>query len=125
MRIGPQRPVNPDAIVAPQGYRVEALVTGLSLPSAVSFGPGGELYLAESGGIAGRAATPPRVLRIDPDRSVNEIGRLDHPIVGLVYRNGELFIGEDGPAPRILRVTAEAEIQFLVEGLPGGGDYGL
>jgi glucose/arabinose dehydrogenase len=125
MRIGPQRPVNPDAIVAPQGYRVEALITGLSFPSAISFGPGGELYLAESGGVAGQLVSPPRVLRIDPDRSVNEIGRLDNPIVGLVYRNGELFIAEDSSLPRILRVTAEAEIQILVEGLPGGGDYGL
>lgn len=125
MRIGPQRPVNPDAIVAPQGYRVEALITGLSFPSAISFGPGGELYLAESGGVAGTTVATPRVLRIDPDRSVNEIGRLENPIVGLVYRNGELLIGEDGPAPRILRVTAEGELQILVDGLPGGGDYGL
>lgn len=125
MRIGPQRPVNPDAIVAPQGYRVEALVTGLTFPSAISFGPGGELYLAESGGVAGSVVAVPRVLRIDPDRSVNEIGRLENPIVGLVYRNGELLIGEDGPAPRILRVTAEGELQILVDNLPGGGDYGL
>src|SRR5438034_100119 len=43
MQIGPQRPVNPDAIVAPQGYRVEALITGLTFPSAISFGPGGAL----------------------------------------------------------------------------------
>jgi hypothetical protein len=125
MRIGPQRPVNPDAIVAPQGYRVEALVTGLTFPSAISFGPGGELYLAESGGVASSVVAVPRVLRIDPDRSVNEIGRLENPIVGLVYRNGELLIGEDGPSPRILRVTAEGELQILVDNLPGGGDYGL
>ncbi|MCC2669257.1 MAG: glucose dehydrogenase [Armatimonadetes bacterium] len=125
MRIGPQRPVNPDAIVAPQGYRVEALITGLSFPSAISFGPGGELYLAESGGVAGTTVATPRVLRIDPDRSVNEIGRLENPIVGLVYRNGELLIGEDGPSARILRVTAEGELQILVDSLPGGGDYGL
>jgi glucose/arabinose dehydrogenase len=117
--------VNPDAIVAPQGYRVEALVTGLSFPSALSFGPGGELYLAESGGVAGSVVAPPRVLRIDPDQSVTEIGRLENPIVGLVYRNGELLIAEDGPAPRILQVTAEGEVRILVEGLPGGGDYGL
>ncbi|HTE19380.1 MAG TPA: PQQ-dependent sugar dehydrogenase, partial [Armatimonadota bacterium] len=125
MRIGPQRPVNPDAIVAPQGYRVEALITGLTFPSAISFGPGGEIYLAESGGVAGSVVAVPRVLRIDPDQSVNEIGRLNNPIVGLVYRQGELLIAEDGAAARILRVTAEGEIQVLVEGLPGGGDYGL
>ena len=125
MRIGPQRPVNPDAIVAPQGYRVEALITGLSFPSAISFGPGGEIYLAEGGGVAGSLVAMPRVLRVDPDRSVTEIGRLDNPIVGLIYRSGELLIGEDGPAPRILRVTAEGELKTLVEGLPGGGDYGL
>lgn len=125
MRIGPQRPINADAIVAPEGYRVEALVTGLSFPSAISFGPGGELYLSESGGVAGSVISVPRVLRIDPDLSVNEIGRLDNPIVGLAYRNGELLIAEDGDAPRILRVTAEGELKVLVEGLPGGGDYGL
>ncbi|MFN3653048.1 MAG: hypothetical protein ACK47B_26000 [Armatimonadota bacterium] len=125
MRIGPLRSVNPDAIVAPQGYRVEALVTGLTFPSAISFGPGGELYLAEAGGVAGSVVAPPRVLRIDPDRSVTEIGRLENPILGLVYRNGELLIGEDGPSPRVLRVTAEGEVEVLVEGLPGGGDYGL
>jgi glucose/arabinose dehydrogenase len=125
MRIGPQRPVNPDAVVAPQGYRVEALVTGLSFPCAISFGPGGELYLAESGGVAGSLVAVPRVLRLDPDRSVTEIGRLDNPIVGVVYRQGELLIAEDGFAPRILRVTAEGEVRVLVQGLPGGGDYGL
>src|SRR4051812_547771 len=110
MRIGPQRPVAPDAIVAPQGYRGEALITGLTFPSAISFGPGGELYLAESGGACGSVVALPRVLRVDPDRSVNEIGRLDHSIMGLVYRSGELLIGEDGPSPRILRVTAEGEV---------------
>jgi len=125
MRIGPQRPVNPDAIQAPDGYRVEAVVTGLSFPSAVSFGPGGELYLSERGGVAGMPVSVPRVLRIDPDRSVNEIGRLENPIVGVVYRSGELLIGEDGDAPRILRVTAEGELRIVVDGLPGGGDYGL
>src|SRR3954471_1742163 len=125
MRIGPQRPVNPDAIVAPQGYRVEALITGLTFPTAISFGPGGELYLAEAGGVSGMVVALPRVLRVDPDRSVNEIGRLDNPIVGVVYRQGELLIGEDGPAPRVLRVTAEGEVRVLVENLPGGGDYGL
>ena len=125
MRIGPQRPVNPEAIVAPQGYRVEALITGLTFPSAISFGPGGELYLAESGGVAGQLIALPRVLRIDPDFSVNEIGRLDNPILGLVYRNGELLIGEDAPSPRVLRVTAEGDVQVLVDGLTGGGDYGL
>jgi glucose/arabinose dehydrogenase len=111
--------------VVPHGYRVEALITGLTFPSAVSFGPGGELYLAESGGVEGQQVSVPRVLRIDPDRAVNEIGRLDNPIMGLVYRNGELLIGEDGPSPRILRVTAEGEIRVLVDDLPGGGDYGL
>lgn len=125
MRIGPQRPVNPEAITAPQGFRVEALITGLTFPSAISFGPGGELYLAESGGVAGQVIALPRVLRIDPDFSVNEIGRLDNPILGLVYRNGELLIGEDAPSPRVLRVTAEGEVQVVVDGLPGGGDYGL
>lgn len=125
MRIGPQRPINAEAIAAPEGYRVEALVTGLSFPSAISFGPGGELYLSESGGVAGNVISVPRVLRIDPDQSVNEIGRLDNPIVGLAYRNGELLIAEDGDSPRILRVTAEGELKVLVEGLPGGGDYGL
>lgn len=125
MRIGPQRSIDADSIVAPQGYRVETLITGLAFPSAISFGPGGELYLAESGGACGTVVGLPRVLRVDPDRSVNEIGRLDNPILGLVYRNGELLIGEDGPAPRILRVTTEGEVKILVESLPGGGDYGL
>lgn len=125
MRIGPQRPINAEAVVAPDGYRVEALVTGLSFPTAISFGPGGELYLSEGGGVAGSVIGAPRVLRIDPDQSVNEIGRLDNPIVGLAYRNGELLIAEDGDAPRILRVTAEGELKVLVGGLPGGGDYGL
>jgi glucose/arabinose dehydrogenase len=125
MRIGPQRPINAEAVVAPDGYRVEALVTGVSFPTAVSFGPGGELYLSEGGGVAGSVVGVPRVLRIDPDQSVNEIGRLENPIVGLAYRNGELLIAEDGDAPRILRVTAEGELKVLVGGLPGGGDYGL
>lgn len=125
IRIGPQRPVNADAIVAPQGYRVEALITGLTFPTAISFGPGGEIYLAEGGGVAGNLVAMPRVLRVDPDGSVNEIGRLENPIAGLVYRQGELLIAEDGSMPRILRVTAEGEVRILVEGLPGGGDYGF
>ncbi len=125
MRIGPDRPVSPEAIEAPSGCRVEALITGLNFPTSISFGPGGELYLAEGGGVAGRNVCPPRVLRIDPDRSVNEIGRLENRIASVVYRAGELFIGEDGPQPRILRVTADGELRVVIEGLPGGGDYGL
>jgi glucose/arabinose dehydrogenase len=126
MRIGPQRPVDPDAIVAPAGFRVEALVVGLTFPSAISFGPGGELYLAERGGIGGRVVAAPRVLRVDPDESINEIGRLENPIVGVAYRpGGELLIAEDGYQPRILLVTASGELRCLARDLPGGGDYGL
>ncbi len=125
MRLGPQHPLQADALVAPPGYRVEPLITGLTFPTAVSFGPGGEIYLAERGGVQHLQVALPRILRIDPDRSVIEIGRLEHPIVGLAYRNAELMIAEDGPAPRVLRVTAEGHLQNLVQELPGGGDYGL
>lgn len=65
--------IDPDDIVVPDGYEVEAVVAGLSFPTCLGFGERGELFIGEGGSTwPTRPALMPRILRLDP------AGRLEH-----------------------------------------------
>lgn len=125
MQPGDVRRVNPEALELPDGYQAEALVVGLTLPAGIAFGPEGEIYLAERGCIQGAWFGPARIMRIDPGGELMELGVLDQPIASIVFHEGNLYIAEDAVDARILKVDSQGEVSTVVEGLPGGGDYGF
>jgi hypothetical protein len=59
--------VDPADIVVPDGYRVEVVLVGLSMPCGVGFVDDGTLYVLEGGSTwPTRPHLPGRILRLDP-----------------------------------------------------------
>src|SRR5688572_18014143 len=62
----PARAVDPtNDIAAPAGHLVEAVATGLTFPSGITFDESGTPYLLESGFAYGGGWAEPRLLRLD------------------------------------------------------------
>ena len=121
-----RRDVDPRDVALPRGYRIEALVTGLDLPSAVAFDERGRVHVLEAGYSYGEVWAKPRLLRIEPDgtRAVVAEGE-NPPWNGVVFHEGAFFVAEGGhrEGGRLLRISPEGEIRVLIGGLPSLGDH--
>jgi glucose/arabinose dehydrogenase len=120
------RAIKPEDIALPPGYRIEAAVTGLNMPTGVTFGPNGQLYVVEGGYAYGETFDVPRVLALGPDGSRKTIASGQNPPWnGVVFHEGSLFVSEGGAkqSGRILKISPGGEVSSLVEGLPTGGDH--
>jgi glucose/arabinose dehydrogenase len=119
------REIDPSDIALPEGYSIEAVATGLTFPTGVTFDDRGRIYVTEAGYSYGNVVTTPRLLRIGPDGGVTEIARGSNPPwTGVAHREGAFYIAGGHMAPgQILRVTPDGRITPLVEGLPSLGDH--
>jgi hypothetical protein len=110
------RNVNPADIQLPQGYKIEAIATGLSYATDVTFGDQGEMYVSEAGGhtygTEPEKAPPPRILQVMPDgttkvvfdqladidairnaKNAEEIPEgLISPITGITWHDGLIYV---------------------------------
>lgn len=121
-----ERRFAPGDILLPPGYRAEVVASGFTAPVHACFGPGGELYLTESGHKAG---SPPRIYRVDVATGGRELlveFEGDHAIpsgaaTGAAWHDGSLYVSN---TDRLLRVnTATGAVSEVVTGLPGRGDH--
>jgi glucose/arabinose dehydrogenase len=122
------RPVEPADVALPDGYRIEALASGLTFPTGVALDEEGAIYVTEAGYSYGEAWTAPRLLRIGADGSTTPIAigsERAGPWNGVAWHRGQFYIAEGGvlDGGAILRVTPEGEITRLVEALPSQGDH--
>jgi glucose/arabinose dehydrogenase len=121
------RVVSAADVAVPDGYRVEALATGLTFPTGVTFDDAGRIYVVESGYSYGEVFTTPRLLRIEPDgrTSVIATGRNNGPWTGVTFASGAFFVAEGGEleAGRILRISPNGDMTTIAEGLPSFGDH--
>jgi glucose/arabinose dehydrogenase len=110
--------IDPSAIKVPDGYRVEAFVTGLSVPTTAIF-DGNDLIVAESG--YAKTALP-RILRIKPDGSVEQIASagLEPPVTGLAKVGDKLFVSHSG---KVSTLGPDGALSDVVTGLPSKGDH--
>src|SRR5690349_10364028 len=60
------RPVQASDVAMSPGFRIEAIATGLSFPTGVTFDDQGRIYVVESGYSYGEAFLTPRLVRIEP-----------------------------------------------------------
>ncbi len=94
---GAARIINPESIVLPYGYKIEAVVTGLTFPSGVTFDDEGIPYVVEAGYSYGEVWTTPRLLRVDNGQvSTIAEGGKNGPWTGVAHHKGEFFIAEGG-----------------------------
>jgi glucose/arabinose dehydrogenase len=122
-----QRTLKPADIALPEGYRIEAVASGLTFPTGVAFDDAGVAHVVEAGYSYGEAFTIPRLLRIANDGTITEVARggKNGPWTGVAYANGAFYVAEGGQLEggRVLRIDREGKISVLIEKLPSFGDH--
>ncbi|MFP5211813.1 MAG: PQQ-dependent sugar dehydrogenase [Acidobacteriota bacterium] len=125
-QFSPPRAVNPADIALPEGYRIEAVATGLTFPTGVAFDEAGTPYVVEAGYSYGEVWTVPRLLRVEGGQTkVMVEGGKNGPWTGVTYHKGAFYVAEGGTLEggRILRITPDGAVTRIIEGLPSKGDH--
>jgi glucose/arabinose dehydrogenase len=96
---GPRLAATPAApnVEIRKGYTLSLVAGGLNFPSAITFGPGGQIWVAEAGFLPQNG---PRILQVNSDGTSTPIlaanqlppGTLLGPLTGLTYHQGWLWI---------------------------------
>jgi hypothetical protein len=123
----PPRTINTADIALPPGYRITAVASGLTFPSAATVDNKGQLYVVEAGYAKGEVFGLPRLLRVNADGTTNIIatGPNNGPWTSILWYEGAFYVSEGGALEggRILRISPQGEMKMLTDGLPGFGDY--
>ena len=121
------RPVDPADVALPAGYRIEAVATGLTFPTAVAFDDQNRPHVIEAGYSYGEAFATPRLLRIERDgrSTVVAQGSDNGPWTGVAFHRGNFYVAEGGVrrGGAILRISADGKVTRLIENLPSKGDH--
>ena len=117
--------VDPADVEVPDGYKLEALVVGLSFPTCMEFGDDGTLYIGEGGSTwPTRPALQPRILSLAPDGKLGVVGveTFGGPR-GMAFHDGKLYVmAKGGYNTRLVRFdTKTGERKILIEKFPDGG----
>ena len=121
------RKINPADVALPGGYRIEAVATGLTFPTGITFDEDGEIYVIESGYSYGETWAEPRLLRLEPSNKTTVVatGEKNGPWNGVTFHDGSFFISEGGvmQGGKILEIDKSGKIVSIVENLPSKGDH--
>jgi sugar lactone lactonase YvrE len=118
-------PVDVEDVALPEGFRIEAVATGLSFPTGVTFDDVGGVYVVESGYSYGEVFLTPKLVRVDGGRSEVVATGANPPWNGVTWDGGSFFVAEGGviDGGRILRIDADGSQHVLVDRLPSVGDH--
>ena len=121
------RPVRADDVALPAGYRIEAVATGLTFPTAVAFDDAGRVHVIEAGYAPGDELAPARLLRVDAGGRTRVVATGERaPWTGMTFHQGAFYVAASGAregAGQILRITADGTVTPIVQGLPSFGDH--
>jgi glucose/arabinose dehydrogenase len=120
------RHVDAGDVGVPPGYRIEAIATGLTYPTALAFDAEGRPYVIEAGYAYGEDFATPRLLRIEADGRTTVIATGEHaPWNGLAFHDGAFIVAQGGTqgGGRIVRIGLDGTIAPIVEDLPSVGDH--
>lgn len=120
----PPRHIEISDVAVPPGYRVEAVATGLTFPTAVVMDDADHIYIVEAGYSYGEVFTTPRLLRLERDGKKTEIAHgTSGPWTGASFHGGHFYIAESGTPGRILEIGAEGAMRVVVDNLPARADH--
>src|SRR4051812_29556729 len=121
------RPIDPHSIAVLPGFRIDAVATGLTFPTGVTFDGENKPCVVESGYAYGEVWTKPRLIRVDDSGRAAEIaaGARNGPWTGVTFKDGNFYIAEGGELEggRILRISNDGRISALISNLPSFGDH--
>lgn len=121
------RKINVSHVALPRGYAIEAVATGLTFPTALTFDEQGNIYVVESGYSYGETWTVPRLLRVasSGSHSVIATGEKNGPWNGVTFHDGNFYVAEGGElnGGKILKISKDGSITALIENLPSKGDH--
>ena len=111
------RNIDAGDINVPDGYRVEAVVANLSVPTTAVF-DGDDLLIAESGF---KNTATPRILRIKANGAVETVvtDGLLGPVTGLALIRGGLYVSHMTK----VSIVENGRLRDIVTGLPSLGDH--
>jgi glucose/arabinose dehydrogenase len=122
-----KRTIDPAAIALTPGFSIEAVATGMTFPTGVTFDDAGRVYVVESGYAYGEVFLQPKLLRVEANGSLTTIatGQQNGPWTGLTYHDGAFFVAEGGETSggKILRIGTDGSIHSVIDHLPTGGDH--
>lgn len=120
----PPRQVNAADVALPPGYRIEAVATNLTFPSAVVLDDADRVYVIEAGYSYHDFWSVPRLLRIEADGRTSVIARgKNGPWTGATYHGGAFYVSEGGTPGRMLRISRDGRINVVVDNLPPLADH--
>jgi glucose/arabinose dehydrogenase len=119
--------IDPSAIDVPAGYHIEAVASGFTFPTGVTFDDKGRIYVTESGYAYGEVWTMARLLRLEENGTRTVIATSNNgPWNGVEWHDGFLYVAEGGQREggRILKIDpAKGSVERLISGLPSFGDH--
>lgn len=120
----PPRPIDVGDVAVPAGYRIEAMATGLTFPTAVAFDDAGAVYVVESGYAYGPVKKTPRLLRVGPHGRTEIVaaGR-EGPWTGIAFVDGAFYVAQGSNPGKLLRIERDGAVRVIVDGLPSKGDH--
>src|ERR1051325_3069338 len=121
------RPIDPRSIAVLPGFRIDAVATGLTFPTGVTFDGENKPCVVESGYAYGEVWTKPRLIRVDDSGRVTGIaaGARNGPWTGVTFKDGNFYVAEGGELEggRILRISNDGHISALISNLPSFDDH--
>jgi glucose/arabinose dehydrogenase len=112
-------------VVVPEGYQVQVVAAGLSLPTDIAFADDGTVFVSEGGSSwPTRPYMPARVLVFHPDGTTEAISMLAQAGPrGIAYRDGELYMAlKGGYHMQIVKYNLQTgALTVLIDRLPSGG----
>jgi len=104
---------------------MQPIAQHLNFPTSVTCDDEGRIYIAESGLPFSGAPSGGVVSRVEFDGGKRCLARgLRAPVNGVTWHDGSIFISEGGNPGRISRLRlSSGELETVVDGLPGFGNY--
>ena len=122
-----ERKLNTTDIALPPGYKIEAVASGFTFPSAIAFDEEGKLYITETGYSYGEVWGEPKLIRLDGNGKTTVIatGTRNGPWTGVTFHQGSFYVAEGGEMEggKILKISKTGEVETLVSNLPSVGDH--
>lgn len=112
------RRTHPGDIRVPEGYTVELVAKGLTMPLGMGWDDQDRLHVTEAGF---QGFGEPRVVRIGPDGDWEVAGRgFREPVTGVTFRQGKMYVAH---RTKVSIVHGDGTIEDILENLPSGGDH--